>query len=307
MASRGTTALLLATPILLWGTTYRGTAIGTSYAPPLVFGALRSVPAALVVLAVLAVRRPRDVRRRAVVVGGITGLLMVAFWIFAISEGVDRAGAANAAVLVNSATLWVALLSRLFLGERLVARALFGVFVGFAGIVVMFSSELHLSGDSQVLSGMAIALAGGAAWGVGTVLVKWLSYREESLDAMTLAGLQYAVGCPLLVLVAFGAKGTEGTDWSSAAMWGAVAYVGIGAIAGTICYFLALRVMDATKVASAILLTPVIAVAIEIARGEVPTAVTFVGMAVTVVGVALVTLPAQSRPALVEEPVLPRS
>jgi drug/metabolite transporter (DMT)-like permease len=307
MASRGTTALLLLTPILLWGTTYRGTAIGTSHAPPLIFGALRSVPAWLAMLAILLVRRPQRPEQRGVLVGAATGLLMVAFWIFAISEGVDRAGAANAAVLVNSATLWVALLSRLFLGERLAARQLFGLLVGFAGIVLMFSSELDISANARVLTGMAIALAGGAAWGTGTVLVKWLAYQEESLDAFTLAGLQYLVGCPLLLVVALATKGTDGTDWSSAELWGAVMYVGLGAIAGTICYFLVLRVMDATRVASAILVTPVIAVLIEVTRGTVPAAVTFVGMAVTIVGVALVTIPARTRSVLVEEPVLPRS
>src|SRR5581483_11332128 len=215
MASRGAPFVLLATTTLLWGTTYRATAIGTSHSSALMFGALRSAPAGLALVVVTILARPQRPSRRGAVLGAASGLLMVAFWMFAISEGVARAGAANAAVLVNSSTLFVAILGRLFLGERLAVRQLAGVVVGFAGIVVMFSSELTLSGGGRLLTGMAIALLGGIAWGCGTVLVKWLSREERSLDAVALAGLQYAVGCPVLLAVAFAAKGTGGTDWSS--------------------------------------------------------------------------------------------
>jgi drug/metabolite transporter (DMT)-like permease len=293
MGSRAAPFLLLGTITALWGTTYRATAIGTGHAPALVFGAVRSAPALLAALLVIAVARPQRPSRRGLALGGLSGLLMVTFWIFAISEGVARAGAANAAVLVNSATLFVAVLGRVFLHERLTPRQLAGVLVGFGGIVVMFSSELSFSGGARVLSGMAISLVGAVAWGSGTVLVKWLAQAERSLDALALVGLQYAVGAPVLLAIAFATKGTGGTDWSSGGYWGAVVYVGLGAIGGTLCYFLVLRLMQATEVTAALLLVPVVAVVVEIARGHPPGAVTFVGMAVAIVGVAAVTLPAR--------------
>jgi O-acetylserine/cysteine efflux transporter len=286
-------AFLIAAIVLLWGTTYRATAIGAEHAPPLVFGALRTVPAALALALVVALVRPRRPTTRGTWLAAASGLGMVTFWVFAITEGVSRAGAANAAVLVNSSTLFVALLSRLFLAERLAARQLVGLVVGFGGIVVMFSSELTLSGDARVLSGMAIAVGGGIAWAAGTVLVKWLARWESSLDPFALAGLQYLVGAPLLLAVAFGAKGTHATDWTSTALWLAVAYVGLGAVGGTLCYFLVLRQLEATQVAASLLLVPVVAVVVEIVRGHAPGAVTFVGMAIAIVGVAGVTLPAR--------------
>jgi drug/metabolite transporter (DMT)-like permease len=307
VGSRAAPFLLLGTITALWGTTYRATAIGTGHAPALVFGAVRSAPALLAALLVIAVARPQRPTRRGLLLGGLSGLLMVTFWIFAISEGVARAGAANAAVLVNSATLFVAVLSRVFLHERLLRRQIAGVLVGFGGIVVMFSSELSFSGGARVLSGMAISLVGAVAWGSGTVLVKWLADEERSLDALALVGLQYAVGCPVLLAIAFATKGSGGTDWSSGGYWGAVVYVGLGAIGGTLCYFLVLRLMQATEVTAALLLVPVVAVIVEIARGNPPDAVTFVGMAIAIVGVAAVTLPARSRSDLGTEPVLPRS
>jgi drug/metabolite transporter (DMT)-like permease len=307
VSSRAAPFVLLGTITLLWGTTYRATAIGTSHASALMFGALRSVPAGLALAAAILVARPQRPSRRGVLLGAASGLLMVAFWIFAISEGVDRAGAANAAVLVNSSTLFVALLARLFLGERLAVRQFVGVAVGFGGIVVMFSSELTISGNGRLLSGMAIALLGGIAWGSGTVLVKWLSREERSLDALALAGLQYAVGCPVLLAIAFATKGTGGTDWGSGGFWGAAAYVGLGAIGGTLCYFLVLRLMHATEVSAALLLVPIVAVLVEIFRGHAPDGITFVGMAIAITGVAAVTLPSRNRRDLATEPVLPRS
>jgi drug/metabolite transporter (DMT)-like permease len=307
MRSRFAPVALLGSSTLLWGTAYRATAIGTSHSSALMFGALRSAPAGLALAVVILVVRPQRPSRRGVVLGGASGFLMVTFWIFALSEGVVRAGAANAAVLVNSSTLFVAVLGRIFLDERLTGRQIVGLLVGFAGIVVMFSSELRLSGDARLLSGMAIALLGGIGWGAGTVLVKWLSREEPSLDALALAGLQYAVGVPVLLAVAFATKGTAGTDWASGSLWGGVAYVGLGAVAGTVCYFLVLRLLEATQVAAALLLVPVVAVVVEIARGNTPPGVTFVGMAIAIAGVAAVAIPARSRHDLATDPVLRRS
>src|SRR5581483_9948074 len=95
MASRGAPFVLLATTTLLWGTTYRATAIGTSHSSALMFGALRSAPAGLALVVVTILARPQRPSRRGAVLGAASGLLMVAFWMFAISEGVARAGAAN--------------------------------------------------------------------------------------------------------------------------------------------------------------------------------------------------------------------
>ena len=182
---------------------------------------------------------------------------------------------------------------RLLLGERIVLRRVIGLVVGFAGVVVMFSSQLRVHGH-HVFYGMAFALVGGIAWAGGTLAVKALADRDAQLDPLAVTTLQYLLGSPVLVVIGFASDGTSGTQWSSPAFWGAAAYVAFGAAIGTIAFFAALRRLTATRTASVQFLIPVVAVLVELARGVRPTAIVLVGMVLAIAGVGIVLLPAWS-------------
>lgn len=291
---RAVPALLLAVPVLLWGTTYRGTAVGAEHAPAVVFGAARAVPAGLVLLLVLLLRRGRAPRGRLGVAAGVSGFANVTIFIFAISEATALAGAANASVLINSSPLWVLVLGRVLLDERVPRLRAAGLIVGFAGVVVMFSSEIQLGAGGALLGGMALALVGGVAWAVATLAVKALSQRAGGIDPLSVTALQYLYGTPPLVLLALLAHGSGHTEWSSGTFWGAALYVAFGAVAGTIAFFAALNRLTATRTAAVQFLIPAVAVVVELARGAVPEPTTLAGMALAIAGVALANVPARA-------------
>lgn len=295
--------LLLGITLFCWGTGYRGTAIGAEHTSALMFAALRTLPALAIGPAIVLLNRRRLPRRRLALLTAANGLLMVTFFVGALSEGVVRAGAGNASVLVSTSPLFVALISRPLFGELLPWRRVLGLLLGFAGVVVMFSSELHVGGGG-IAVGMAIAVLAGLAWAVGTIVVK---RATPDTDPLVVAGLQYSFGGPILVAAVFAAHGTGRTEWSSAGLWGAVAYVGIGGLLGTIAFFAALRFLSATQTTTVQFVVPAVAVLVECVRGDVPAAVTFVGMALAVVGVGLVNVPVRNRRSHVTEPVLPRT
>lgn len=295
--------LLLGVTLFFWGTGYRGTAIGAHHAPALVFAALRMAPTLVAGPVLLVLLRSRVPRGRQAAISAANGLLMVTVFVGALSEGVVRAGAGNASVLVSTSPLFVALISRPLFGELLPGRRIVGLLLGFAGVVVMFSSELHVGGG-DVAVGMAIAVLAGLAWAVGTIVVKTAT---PMTDPVVVAGLQYVVGGPALIAIAFALEGSGGTDWSAPGLWGAVVYVGIGGMLGTFAFFAALRFLSATRTTTVQFVVPAVAVLVEVARGNVPTAVTFVGMALAVMGVGLVNIPVRNRSDSVTEPVLRRS
>lgn len=303
MPARAAPLLLLAVPLVFWGTGYRITAIGEEHASALMFSALRTAPSLVAGAALLFVYRSRIPRPRLALVMGLNGLVMVTLFIWALTDGVARAGAGNTSVLVSSSPLFTAILSRPLFGERLGARRLGGLLFGFAGVAVMFSSELRVGGG-DVAVGMAIAILAGAAWAVGTVLVKKVG---AGLDPAVVSGLQYVLGTPALLAIAFAGAGTGGTAWGSWTLWWTAVYVGVGGLLGTLAFFAALRLISATQTTTVQFVVPVVAVLVEVARGAPPAAVTVLGMAIAIVGVGLVNVPSRTRRVPDTEPVLSRS
>jgi drug/metabolite transporter (DMT)-like permease len=289
--SRALPLLLLAVPLLAWGTGYRATAVAETHTPALTFAALRAIPSIVVGLLLLGIYRGRVPRGRSGLLMAANGLLMVSLFVWALTEGVARAGAANTSVLVSTSPLFVAILSRIAFDEGLPPRRVAGLVCGFAGVATMFSSELRIGGG-QVALGMAIAVVAGLAWATGTIVVK---RAGRGLDPVSVTGLQYVVGAPILFAVAFAARGTEGTEWSSGELWAATAYVGIGGLVGSLAFFAALRLISATETTTVQFAIPVVAVLVEVIRGNTPSAVSFAGMALAVAGVGLVLAPGRVR------------
>ena len=291
---------LLALPVGFWGGGYTATSIATDHTSGLMLAGLRTLPtlAVLPLALLLGARLPKG--RDAVVSAVVSGLLVVTVFFIGISEGTHFAGAANAAVLISAAPLWVALLARLFLGERVRPAALAGLLLGFAGIVLMVSRQLggsHRAGDFAL--GIGLALIAGIAWAAGTMIVRRQAVRDPKLDFVGLTIAQYLAGSPILIIVAFAVKGTGGTDWGSGDLWGGTLWLALGSSAlATVAFFMSLRWLDAAQTASAQFLVPVVAVIIELVRGHAPGGLVLVGMALAIAGVALVVAGERARSAL---------
>jgi drug/metabolite transporter (DMT)-like permease len=280
---------LLSLPVFFWGAAYRAMAIAAEHTSGLMMAALRPLPTFLLLVpAFLAgVRLPRG---RALRGAALAGLLTVTLFYIGVAEGTAQAGAGNAAVLVSTSPLFVLVLGRLFLGERISPAGAVGLALGFVGVVVIVSSQLggEHGGNNPAL-GLGLALMAGVAWAVGTLLVRAAALREPDADLLGITVAQFLFGAPVLFVIAFPLAGIEGTDWSSGEMWGAICFVALGGGGvATAAYFVSLRRLTAAQASSAQFLVPVVAVLIELARGDAPGAIVLAGMVLAVAGVALV-------------------
>lgn len=300
---RGSTPIvawaLLALPVGFWGGGYTATSVATDHTSGLFLAGLRTLPtlAVLPLALLLGARLPRGADIRGAV---SSGLLVVTVFFIGISEATKHAGAANAAVLISAAPLWVALLARVFLRERIPRTAVAGLLLGFAGIVVMVSRQLGGShGASDLTIGIGLALAAGIAWAAGTMIVRRMAVRNPQLDFVGLTAAQYLAGSPILIVVAFAVKGTGGTDWGSIDLWGATLWLALGSSAlATGAFFMSLRWLNAAQTSSSQFLVPVVAVIVELGRGHTPGGLVLVGMALAIAGVALVVAGEAARSAL---------
>jgi drug/metabolite transporter (DMT)-like permease len=277
--------------VIVWGCTPRVTAEAGPHAGPLTLTSLRAAPTALVLLALLPVLRYRLPRDRSVWLWtAISGVLMVTIFLGGFTEAIIRAGPGNAIVLASTTPFFIVLISRFLYGERVSLQALIGLVIGFAGVVMIVSSQLGGGPrGASLAAGLACALAAALSWAIGTLIIKELVVRHPDVDLVGVTTGQYLVGGVLLLAISFGAEGSDGADWTSGVLWLVIAFVAlIGSALATVTYFEALRRLSPTTVTAWLFLSPVFAVLLEIVLGHSPKAIVFAGMALTIAGVAIV-------------------
>jgi drug/metabolite transporter, DME family len=235
--------------------------------------------AALFGVHALAIGRVRIARRdlpsvAAFGVFGVAGLLASFSW------AVEAGGAALAAILLYTAPVWVALLSWLFLRERMTARKLAALAVATAGVAGIAAA----GGGGMRLS--PAALGWGLASGFAYALYYLFGKRYFGLyPTATLFVWALPVGAlAMLPLVEWAPK--SGTAWAALGFTGLVptylAYV---------CYSAGLRRVEATRASVVATIEPVVAaVGAYLLWGERLGAAGYLFAAVVLAGVLLMVL-----------------
>jgi len=164
-----------------------------------------------------------------------------------------------AAVLVSVIPFWMigveAFMPR---GESIRARQVFGLLLGFAGIVLLTTSSMNGSAPTpQVVLGVLMTQMSCLGWAVGSAYAK-RHKREENLFAAT--AMQITFGGAILMVVA-----TITGDWGAVAptsrsLFAVVYLVVVGTFVGYVCYVYALKHLPVSFVSLYAYVNPVIAV-----------------------------------------------
>lgn len=169
---------------------------GLSYAPPLLFGGLRTLIAGTTLLGWALFRRerllPSKTRWKELLALSLVGTTLV-FGAMFLSPGL--AGAGIASVLGNSQALITVALAAVFLGERLSTGKTAAVLLGISGVILIAYPALKASNAESTL-GIGLALATSTGTATGNVIVKRSKIRRGLL---AFAGWQLVLGSlPLL-------------------------------------------------------------------------------------------------------------
>jgi drug/metabolite transporter (DMT)-like permease len=274
----------LATVYVVWGSTFLAIAVVVRDLPPFLSMALRHLVAGTLVFAWAWSRRSDGVKLgwrqwgAAFVFGG--ALFLVSHGGLAWAQQDVPSGIA--ALLVGTIPLWFAILAWLFLGERLGGRALLGLVLGFAGLVLLVDP----SGEEGAEPVGALVLAVGAfAWAAGSL---WSRRSPLPKDTLLAAGMGMLAGGLLLALVSVATEDLGSARFTPEAI-GAIAYLVIaGSLIGFSAYVWLLKAAPASTVSTYAFANPVVAVLLGWAfNDEVITGRTLVAGAAIVVGVAL--------------------
>jgi drug/metabolite transporter (DMT)-like permease len=272
----------------IWGSTWLAIKIGLGSMPPFLSAGMRFAIAAGVLSALAwanGVAPPRDARTHA-------GLLTLGFLNFVVNYGVVYWGeqyvsSGLTAVLFATYPLFVLLIAHLAIGaERITVRKLAGVALGFAGVGVIFRSDIAVD-DPRASLAVAVILVSPVASALTSVgIKKW----GHDLHPYTLTALPMAYGSVALTAIGLATESPRAIAWNPASI-GALVYLALfGSVVAFVVYYRLLKVVPVSLLALVSYAFPIVAVALGwLVLDETLSGSTLAGAGMVLVGIALAT------------------
>lgn len=287
MSRRLASDLLIALLCLIWGSTWIVIKFGLEDMPPLTSAGVRFATAALIMtIATAWLGRREGGARPPSWLSVALGLTSFAVSYAAVYWSETRLPSGIVSVLWSVFPMLMAVSGHFFLtGESLRARQWLGFVVGFAGVWLLFVTDVKSFGAGAIPAALVMLLSPLAAT-IGTTLVKRYGSGVSSL-ALNRNGMW--VGATVLCAAAWLTERDAAPHWTGAAILG----IGYLAIVGTAVafglYFWLLRHTPANHLSLISYVTPAVALVLGAAFGETPiTRYTVAGSLLILVGIALV-------------------
>ena len=225
--------------------------------PPLSSRGLCGIAGAIA-LALIALARqqtlrvPRGMRLRLLLVS----TLAIGGWTAFMGLALLWLSASEAAVLGISIPVWVALLARPILGERLSLLRALSLMVALAGIAVLIGGN-GIEASVEKLPGILFALTGAVCVGLGTVLTK---HFPLAMPPLSLAAWQVILGCVPVAIVGLAIEQPQLSALSSIGWASMVQMTLVQFCLCYVCWFAALERLPAATASIGTLLVPVVGV-----------------------------------------------
>lgn len=271
---------------LVWGYTWVILKEGVRYADPWVYAALRTVPGALLLFGLAALRGEslRLVSPKHVL---LLGLWQTAGFNGLVSWALVSGAAGKTAVLVYTMPFWTLLIAWPVLGERIRGLQWAAVALSAAGLVLIIE-PWELKGSAAA---NALAILTGMCWAIAAVLTRrWRKYLNVGTVALT--AWQMLLGGIVLALAAhfLAARTTQWTPYFVFLLGYATLF---GTVLGWALWFYVLKLLPAGIAGLAVMAVPAIGVlSSHWQLGEQPTAIEGAGMILIVLSLALLSLQA---------------
>ncbi|MCB1046331.1 MAG: DMT family transporter [Calditrichaeota bacterium] len=261
--SRHLVDLLALSVVLLWGFSFAAIKISLDWLHPFALTAVRFLPAALLLFALLGLGAWR--RGRLVLPDRATcfrlfllGLVGIPGYNLCLNSGQRLLPSSYAGLVIALNPAMIALFGSLWLKERLQGRTLAGLALSLAGLLVMvLGRDSNPALLRQHLLGTVIAMGAPLCWGIFSVGLRRYSAQHGSLTVLTIA---LGLGClPLLLLWPpdLGLTLAQG----GAPLWSSLAFLTIGCtVYGFSVWSSVLKSMPAARAGSFIYLVPLVAI-----------------------------------------------
>ena len=305
--ARMTTLVLVAfaAVYVVWGSTYLGIQIGIESFPPLLLAGFRHLCAGLILYPILRWKtgiRPTAGHWKAAI---ITGFLLLFVGNGGVSWAEQTVPSGVAALLVATVSLWLVILDWLRPGGvRPVFRVIFGILMGFSGLVLLVGPA-HLGGSGRVDPGGAgILVVASLGWAIGSLYSKHGGMPSSPMLSVAMQGL---AGGVVLILVGLFTGEFRALHFAAITMrsWLALGYLIVfGSGIGFTAYIYILQKSTAARVGTYAFVNPMVALFLGwLIAGETISLRTALAAGVILTAVILVITAPHPIPAPVKERV----
>lgn len=249
---RGDRALLVLVTVI-WGVNFVSARFALDSLTPWGFRVVTFGSAALILLALapvlgVSLRLPRGIDYLHLLIAGTFAI--AGFGVFS-AISLLNTSVGRTSVVVYTMPIWVAVLSRVFLGERLGPWRWAAVGTGLVGLGILIRPLLE---QGMTLGGVA-ALGAAVSWAIGTVYLKW---ARVAAPPLAVTAWQLIAGTAVSVL----ALGLSGWTVLAAPMtpmaWAGVVFTTLfGTVVAYLIWFRVVQRLPASTAGLGMLLTPV--------------------------------------------------
>ena len=294
----------LALVCFLWGTTWLASKEGVRHMPALQLAGLRQTIAGLCYVIFFLIKGTKWPRRKEWI-----AILVLSFLNFVLSNGLSTWGvqyisAGLGSIMGAIFPLWLVVIGLFSVKEKIPARAIIGLLLGFGGVCIIFYDHLRDFSIADFRFGIILSMIATWTWAFGTLYTKkqaanfnpYFSLGLQMLiSGIALSFLTEVVNIPNVKAISY-----FEIPWQS---WAAIAYLIIfGSILAFVAYLYALQNLPTEQASVYAYINPIVAVLLGwLILNEKLTIYITIGGAVTLLGVYLVNRAFKTTPA-VEQP-----
>ena len=275
---------------LVWGTTYLAIRISLETIPPFLMAAIRWLVAGTILATALKLRGARLPRPAAWPSLTVLGILLLGFGNGGVVWAEQTVPSGLAAVLVATCPFWMVGIDVLMPGgEALTLRRMFGLVVGFAGIVLLVWPEIHVGPSGRAfLNGVIATQIACAGWAAGSAYARNRSRTgAKDENVLATAAFEMLFGGAVLLIVGLIRHETASLVFTPRTSGALLYLIFFGAIGGFTAYAYALKHLPIATVSLYAYVNPIIAVILGTlilkepfsARMAVSAAIVLIGMA----------------------------
>jgi drug/metabolite transporter (DMT)-like permease len=184
---------------VVWGTTYLAIRIGVENLPPMLFAGLRWILAGLILYIYLKLNSYKMPNKKEFLHNALIGIFLLGFGngFVVVSEQWLESGLT--ALLLTTCPFWIVGLEALMQkGKRMNFQIASGLFLGLAGVTLIFSDNLKYLFQPSHVVGILCLLVAVIMWSIGTVYSK---YKKLNIHPLTSAAIQMLVAGTLQTIL----------------------------------------------------------------------------------------------------------
>ncbi len=278
-------AILFVVLATLWGSAFTAIKAGLEFFPPVLFAAFRYDAAGVLMLAFAVVAtdqwRPRSRADWLAVVA--SGVFMIAGYHAFLFVGEQETTSAAAAIIVSLSPILTTAFARAFLpAERLTTVGLIGLFVGFAGVIVLSEPDPDNLLDSRTLA-MGLIFLAAAAFALGSVFTRRI---DHALPIETMEAWAMLLGALVMHLASIGlGESFAAVEWTLEGLVALGYLVVMASAVGFLIYFDLLERLGPIEINLVSYAAPVAAAVTGlVVLGEQPTIAMAAGFVLILIG-----------------------